>query len=360
MKKIAIIYPKDSEALFNEEAAETFGGASVQLFLINKELNNYSDFKVYSFISNYPKIEFSDIDNFNLVKTFKNKDFFLKKIFIFHKNLRKINPDLIIQRGLTLVSCFLAVYCQVYKIKYIFMFAHDRESKGRYQKNNKKCFLFNFLLKYTSLLVVQNQEQEKNLGLRFRSKIKTLDSGYEIKPIKIRSLQKTYVLWVSRLEPWKNPEMFIKLAQARPKLKFLMIAPLSKNSQLYGEKIYQKADKVDNLEMIKFVSFKEIDYYFRGAKVFVNTSDQEGFPNTFVQAGKNYTPILSLSINPNDFLTKYRSGFCCDGDFGLMVKNLDLLLENKELYQNLSSNIYNYVKNNHDIKGKVIELIQFL
>ena len=33
-KKIAIIFPKDSSAIFDKKSTETFGGATVQMFLL--------------------------------------------------------------------------------------------------------------------------------------------------------------------------------------------------------------------------------------------------------------------------------------------------------------------------------------
>ena len=356
MKKIAIIYPKDSEALFNQKSIKTFGGASVQLFLMNKELNKYSNLKTFAIINDCYQLNPDENSSFNLVRTFQRKDFIFKKIYSFHEKIKEIKPDFILQRGLTLASCLLSIYCHFFKIKYIFMFAHDRESQGRYQKSNRQCLFFRFLLKFSYLLIVQNKEQREDLSDKYSFKIETIYSGYEIKTSENQFAEKNDILWVSRLDSWKRPEIFIKLAEARPQLKFVMIAPILKDNKSYGEKIYQQAAKVKNLEVLPFVSFKDIDFYFKKAKVFVNTSTQEGFPNTFIQAGKNQTPILSLKINPNNFLSEYKAGLCCQDDFAFMLKNLDLFFEDKKFYEELSSNVYQYVKKNHNIKDKGKEL----
>ena len=41
---------------------------------------------------------------------------------------------------------------------------------------------------------------------------------------------------------------------------------------------------LSNLELYEDVPWNKIDTYFSNARVFVNTSTHEGFPNTFVQA----------------------------------------------------------------------------
>ena len=47
-KKVAIIFPKNSSAIFDSNSTETFGGATVQMFLFTKEFNNYLDLDVSS------------------------------------------------------------------------------------------------------------------------------------------------------------------------------------------------------------------------------------------------------------------------------------------------------------------------
>ena len=107
--KIVTIFPKDSEALFNRSSRRTFGGADVQMYLITKELKKIKEVSIYSFIVRYPTIDFKDSGEFNLIKTFNETDSLLKKFIIYHKKIKKIRPDIIIQRGLTLFSCLLAL-----------------------------------------------------------------------------------------------------------------------------------------------------------------------------------------------------------------------------------------------------------
>jgi glycosyltransferase involved in cell wall biosynthesis len=116
------------------------------------------------------------------------------------------------------------------------------------------------------------------------------------------------VLWVGRIEPWKRPESFIELARKMPGVPFTMVAPAFRGFEDYAAGIYRMAEGLKNLSIIDFVPFDEIDRYFRRAKVFVNTSTEEGFPNTFVQACMNFTPIVSLMSIPDDFIGKSGAG----------------------------------------------------
>ncbi len=358
MKRVIVIFPKDSEAIFNINSIESFGGATAQLYNIARELHNYEELIVYSLISDYPEIYFPDSDKFTFIRTFKNSDSPLKKIITYHKKIREMRPDVVIQRGLTVFSCLLAIYCKLFRIKFIFMFAHDREIRGRYQKNNKRCLLFKLLLNYTSILVVQSNFQKGYLDEKYNRQCMIVRSGYEIN--KVNSHEKKTILWVGRLEPWKRPEKFIRLAEHFPDEIFIMIAPKIKGYENYADKIYKMAAGSKSIEVISFVHFQEIDSYYREAKLFVNTSEAEGFPNTFVQAFKNSTPVLSLNVDPDHILEKYHCGYCCGDDDSLMSKYMMQLINDNKKYSLMSQNSFKYAEENHDIKKLANELVRII
>ena len=357
-KKIALIFPKDSEAIFNIKSQDTFGGATVQIYLLARELNNHKEISVYSLINDYSNINFPEIDRFNLIKTFRKNDNLVKKIITFHNSIKQIKPDIIIQRGLTSFSCMLAVYCRINRIKYIFMFAHDNEIDGRYQRTNKRCLLYNLLLKYSSFMIFQSQYKLNRINKKYFHKSRIIYSGYEIGDISITKREN--ILWVSRLEEWKRPETFLKLAEVNPEKNFFMIAPESPGNKDLFNYIIDKIKYIENLQYLKFVQFHEIDKYFQKAKIFVNTSIQEGFPNTFIQACKNGTPIISLNVNPDNFLGRYSCGFYCEDDFDLMNENLNRILNDDKLYDSISLNAYNYALKNHDIKKNARRLLEII
>ena len=122
----------------------------------------------------------------------------------------------------------------------------------------------------------------------------------------------------------------------------------------------EKQKKIENLEFIEYVPFDEIDEYFQKAKIFVNTSIKEGFPNTFIQAAKNKTPIISLNVNPDNFLNEYNCGFCSNDDFGEMNKILNKVLNDDDLYKQISENVCNYAKGNHDIEKNAGQLYRLI
>jgi len=114
------------------------------------------------------------------------------------------------------------------------------------------------------------------------------------------------------------------------------------------ERIATEAAAVPNLTFVERVPFSEIQAYFDRAKVFVNTSTVEGFPNTFVQAAMGAAPVLSLAVNPDDVLDVHGFGRCAHGDTARLTSDLAALLADEGLREAMGQAGFAYAKATHD------------
>ena len=169
--------------------------------------------------------------------------------------------------------------------------------------------------------------------------------------------EKKTVLWVGRYAYMKKPYLFLDLCNSFPSYHFTIICTKSATLADEYSKLKEDASKLKNLIFIEKVPFLEIQEYFDKAKVFVNTSDFEGYPNTFIQSGAAKTPILSYKVNPDDFINNFNCGFVCNGSFEKMVDNLRVLLEDKDEWKKKSDNVFSYVRKRHqfDVNIKIIK-----
>jgi len=134
---------------------------------------------------------------------------------------------------------------------------------------------------------------------------------------------------------------------------FVMICqPATGDTQYDGLKA--EAAGIDNLTFLERVPFHEIDSYFEQAKVLVNTSDSEGFPNTFIQACKASTAILTYTVNPDGFLDEKKCGICCGKDMSILTEHLRQLLANNS-FRKLGQHGKYYAYQSHDIKRIINE-----
>lgn len=355
MMKICFISPK-AYPLFNPDVKSIFGGAEVQLYLLAKELAKNKALDVHFMVADYGQGSKEIIDGVTLWKSIKieaiNNFHCLRFFFLFNK----VNADIYIQRTLTVQSGLISLYCKLINKKYIYMLAHDREADRTHDIYRSilgriSAFL-NFKLAHK--IIVQNEYQKSNLNYK-STKIKS-----SILINEHLTNDKEFILWVGRSEHWKQPELFLELANNFPAIHFVMIcSPATGNYQL-SKAIGEKATAIENISFYEYIPFHRIDSYFQKAQVFVNTSTKEGFPNTFLQAMNHKTPILSLNVDPDCFITTNRCGYLCQGDFTKMSRNLKELLDNQQQYKTMQANAFNYLKQNHDIKLNAEKLLGLL
>lgn len=361
MKNLKICFIQPSVySLFNKNCKQTFGGAEVQVYQIGKYISeNYNNFEISYLVGDFGQRK---IEVYSNIKIYKGKSFLTKdskyvqlyKAFKIFFCLKNIKADVYVQRTATVGTGLVAFFCKLFKKKFIYMISHEIDVSKEFRKKNKfSGIIYEWGLKNADLIISQSEKQKDTLKRNYNKKSVVIKSVYDIeKDLDIKN--KGYVLWVGRCEKWKAPEKYIQLAENNQEMEFIMIMPKSNNKSCddYFKTIQKKANKLKNLIFIEKVFFGEINKYFKKAKIFINTSDYEGFPNTFIQAAKNKVPILSLNVNPDDFLSKNECGFCVN-DLGKIERKLIELWNNKKLREELGKNAYSYAKNSHDIEKNV-------
>jgi glycosyltransferase involved in cell wall biosynthesis len=135
-----------------------------------------------------------------------------------------------------------------------------------------------------------------------------------------------------------------------------MIGGSSEDKRFY-EVIKEQASKIPNLDFVGFVHHYEVGKYCERASIFVNTSNVEGFPNTFLEAWSRYTSVVSLNIDPDEIICQKKLGFH-SRTFEQMVDDVKLLLRDIELRQDLGRNGRRYVEQEHDLKVVVEEYVR--
>ncbi len=142
----------------------------------------------------------------------------------------------------------------------------------------------------------------------------------------------------------KKPELFVEIAKKLPNYKFIMIGSDSPNYP--KEKILNI--KPNNLEYIGKLSLEETNEYFKKAWILISISKREGFPNTFLQAFKYKTVVVSLEVDPDDILKNYKIGFLVN-DVENAVKVIKQIIENENLRIEIVNRAYNYLIENHKV-----------
>jgi glycosyltransferase involved in cell wall biosynthesis len=142
---------------------------------------------------------------------------------------------------------------------------------------------------------VQNPEQGRLLRENFGRDSVMIQNCFT-PPQNARADRDGYILWVASLRPSKRPEVLFEMARRLPKHRFVVIGGADPDpaGQEFGRRVREEAASLPNVEYKGFLPFAEADRYFDGARLLLNTSLYEGFPNTFLQAWSRGVPSVAF------------------------------------------------------------------
>jgi len=348
--RICFIAPK-SYPLFNPDAAGVFGGAEVDLYYLATELARDDRFEVSFITADYGQSQSEKIEGVRIIKSLDFARNPLNGAWRLWRALKEADADIYMLKTASAGVPLAALFCKLHRKVFAYRTASVLESDGRYIKQHYFMgALFAWSLRNSKIVFVQNSVDEKNLYETVGVKAVVIPNGHRLEVLSEGTREA--ILWAGRSQEVKQPGRFIELARKFPDEKFVMICQQATGDEHYDELVCD-AGSVGNLQFREHVAFNRIEGFFARAKVFVNTSDSEGFPNTFIQACKCSVPILSFAVNPDNFLTEHECGLSCGGDEGRLAEGLGFLLD-QERYIELGRNGRRYVEEHHDI-AKIIE-----
>ena len=201
----------------------------------------------------------------------------------------------------------LAMFCKRYGCKAVFRVAHDFDCDPKklliqYWRDKK---LYEYGLRHADGILVQSEQQQRSMLDNYG--LKSVVAEMLVDAPRNEVSRDVDVLWVNNLRQFKRPDLFLALAKRLPKLKFHMIGgPQPGFSELFHA-IRSEASLIPNLTFHGSVPYHEMDEKYAAASVLVNTSDSEGFPNSYLQAWIRGTPVVAF-FDPDAVIQKHRIG----------------------------------------------------
>ncbi|CAD6492109.1 MAG: Glycosyl transferases group 1 [Candidatus Argoarchaeum ethanivorans] len=350
--------------------ADNIIGPDVHQVILAKELIKH-DFKVSIIVHDEVGVPVEYIDGMEVIKIHEDVCRLrllniVSKVFRIWNAMRKANAQIYFQHGATGI---VALFCRLMNKKCVYHIGSDAAvNRGLITRKIKEFNQSKFSLgtfgnwleiKMDDVIIVQNEYQRETLKEKYGK------DGVLIKkpfPLTKRGMpEKTkppIVLWVGAMAEVKQPELFVRLAEAIPDARFQMIGGHSGNPELYG-KIKESSNRISNFEHLGVIPFDEINEYFSRASILVNTSMFEAYPPyAAMQAWMSYTPVVSLGDNSDEVMRRYNMGFHSK-TFDQLVEDVKTLLKDEALMEEMGVNGRKYVESEHDlthIVGEYIEL----
>lgn len=351
--------------LYNPESGYPFGGAEVQFFLLARELSAdpILEVLVLTTVAERPGAE--RYGSLTLVKRRGRKRLavpagrgWLARLraarrygaafFEMRRLMRTIDADVYLHAGSGVEVGAYALICRLLRRRFVWVVASSEDLArpgGLVTGPLQRLFPTGVIL--ADAVVCRTKEQQRLLRTRYRRDGVLIRTGHPVAPQ--APDRKSTVLWVGRIHPIKQPELFLALAERLPQEPCVMVAMRNEAHEGLWNVVRDRAAALPNLTVHEDVPWHEVGRLFEDAKLLVNTSTYEGFPNTFVQAALHGTPILSWGVDPDGVLSRQEIGRCAGRSFDVLVEEATRLCRSVSLREELGARARRYASAHHDL-----------
>lgn len=233
----------------------------------------------------------------------------------------------------SIIPALLALYAKTRlpRPRLIFRIAHDRDCEPdalliQYWRDRK---LYEYGLRRMDVILAQSQRQQVAMKANYHrdSVVATMlvDASTRQYDFEQRDVP---VLWVNNLRDFKRPDLALELARQLPDVSVHMIGGTQPRFEKLFEEIREQAKGVSNLTFHGPVPYHDVNDYYERARVFVNTSDTEGFPNSYLQAWQRGTPVVAF-FDPDGVIAREGLGYVAS-DMGHMRQLVSSLVRDPE------------------------------
>jgi glycosyltransferase involved in cell wall biosynthesis len=175
-------------------------------------------------------------------------------------------------------------------------------------------------IRHAKHIVTQTEHQARLLKLHYNRDPDAIIPNFQPEPREIIDKAGPFsVVWIASLKPWKQPEVFVRLARELRDLRhvrFIVVGAKSADRD-WDRALMRGIESTPNLEYIGPRTQSEVNQLLARAHLLVNTSLAEGFPNTFIQAWMREVPVVTLQIDPDGVMAGKAIGICAGSEEGL-------------------------------------------
>jgi glycosyltransferase involved in cell wall biosynthesis len=189
----------------------------------------------------------------------------------------------------------LSLFCARHDRRFVFRCASDTDCDPsrllvRYARDR---WLYAYGLRRADAVLVQSAAQAQSLAQRFGRASRV--AGLLAEPAPPAARRDIDVLWVGNIRRVKRPERVLELAARVPEAVIHMVGgPVPDERALY-KRIRAEAQRYPNLIFHGHLPYWEASAMYGRARLLVNTSEAEGFPNAYLQAWMLGVPVVTFS-----------------------------------------------------------------
>jgi glycosyltransferase involved in cell wall biosynthesis len=205
---------------------------------------------------------------------------------------------------------FTAWYTRMTGRRFVFRVASDSDCEKEHPRIRflRDRMLYDFGLKRADVVAAQTDHQARLLRENHGIESPVINMMVEPPQRSPGTVEKDIdVLWLSNLRALKRPELALELARQLPEVKFTLAGGPMPGGETYFDDVAAAAGRLPNVTMLGAVRYSDTGALFDRARIFLNTSSIEGFPNTFLQAWIRGVPVVSF-FDPDGMVNRLQLG----------------------------------------------------
>ncbi|MDX1909024.1 MAG: glycosyltransferase family 4 protein [Bacteroidia bacterium] len=242
-------------------------------------------------------------------------------------------------------------------------FAFSRDSQFSYQEHRDNyaraymkvfatvdLFMFFRALRQADHILVQTLKQQELLRSRLQLSGTHIYNAHPLEEAQSPApARQPHILWIARIKTFKHPEYFIEIARRlrETPYQFFLIGKLE-DTQLRGV-LETAAEELPHLHIMGGLTSEEVHEALSQARILVNTSDFEGFSNTFIEAWLRGVPVASLRVDPDGMISREGLGLI-EPDLDKVSAAIQHLMEDNARWEQLSGTCESFARNHFDIR----------
>lgn len=345
---VCFIAPAIYPVLARSTSIRSVGGAEVQQAILARTLQR-AGYRVSVITMDYGQPEHEVIDGIEVLRAHTPHGglpvlrFLHPRITSIWSKMREADADIYYQRASGMLTWLVARFCRQHGSRFVFAAASDGDFYPHLpliQYRRDKWF-YRRGIKAADALVVQNPTQQRDCLAQFGRSSSIVPSCHELAD-GAGADPRGYALWVGSIKALKRPELMLELARRLPQVRFRLVGG---GDAALTAQLQAAARELPNLELAGFVPYALVDHEFDGARLFINTSEYEGFPNTFLQSWARGIPSVSFFDNGSR-----RDGLPvthCVPDLDAMVAAIATLMRDDVQWQAASARARAYFQDQH-------------
>lgn len=342
------------------------GGSQRQQYLLTRELTRRG-IPVSAVVGEYGQPDYTLYQNVPTIKgvpeSIDSSRQIPRAFYSLFTAMKKSGADIFYVRGAPRLFVATSLIAQLLQKSVVFSVANDRDLDREYlSKRYHPLFQQSYFwsLRFADGIVTQTETQKKILKHRFGFDSVHIPNGYDL-PTRdelIPHSERDSVLWVGTSDPdQKKPLRFVDVARKLPSISFDMVSKPKTDDPQHHQTVKEKAKSTPNLRFHGAVGPQDVHEFYRRATMLVNTSKYEGFPNTFLEAWRYQTPVISEHFSLPELphkMTKYLN-LDPDDELSHIIKTLHTDPNKREEVGYISRR---YMDDNYNINSVMRQYVQ--